>query len=97
MLEAFASGGIDERRYVIIPLHGLLEDKQQDLIFVEYQFNKSNSSRTAGYYATLLPLSDTFEVYSTSLPLVGSSGDGISYRGAVDVGLSTRIAFTSSH
>lgn len=33
LLEAFAAGGIDDRRFVIIPLHGLLEDKQQDEIF----------------------------------------------------------------
>ena len=33
LLEAFAGGGIDDRKHVIIPLHGLLEDKQQDEIF----------------------------------------------------------------
>ena len=33
LLEAFAASGIDDRRFLIIPLHSLLEDKQQDEIF----------------------------------------------------------------
>ena len=33
LLEAFAASGIDDRKFLIIPLHSLLEDKQQDEIF----------------------------------------------------------------
>ena len=68
LLEAFASGGIDERRYVIIPLHGLLEDKQQDLIFAPAPYGKRKVRRSMHQDCLLNPRNFVFYPFFTHFP-----------------------------